>query len=70
MLQDYPNFDLVQLFEDMTDYLVLIDGVLEEMEHSDPDYKRAVALEGHIEGILEVIDELWENNGNTFYPAE
>lgn len=63
MIKDYNYFDLSQFYEDITDYLVLIDGVLEVMPNSDPDYKNTQILEGHINGILETIDELCEAQG-------
>lgn len=66
MLNDYRFFDLSQLFEDMTDYLVLIDGILEEMPKNDPDIEATLKLENHINGILEVVDEIWEKRERQF----
>ena len=66
MLKDFSKFSLSELFEDMTDYLVLVDGVLEEMPNSDPDYKSTLKIEEHINGVLEAIDEIWEAQGDSF----
>jgi hypothetical protein len=57
----FRTLDNVQMFQDIEDYLVIVEGELDVIERNNQDYSRLTSIQN---SLLEILDRLDEINYN------
>lgn len=64
MSEIFETLDLEQMFSDIEDYLIIVEGELDVIDKSNPDYNQLNVIQDRIVDILDRIERIWYNHGN------